>query len=153
MYKINIEDIIIKHYPEPNCSGFVSNVHEGASVYHKPSGIEIKCESKHSHHQNKTLCLKILQDKLTEVNSGDMIVTKDGLAEVDFVHYRSSTMFCYFSDETGGWYEREFIAHTEEGFKYLQEENLNKELYSLETKHESERKVIVGKVDDLNKGY
>ncbi len=138
--KINPQDVIITNYPVTLNRGFIHRPDSGVKIYHKPSGLEVAWDKERSQHKNKSFCLTVLEDLLTEFNKGDIVITRYGIGEITTI----ADMDCCFviEDGTGRYSMFETIAHTEQGFLYKKEQALEKGLEKIEQEADKKRKQL-----------
>ncbi len=141
MYKIDPQDLTITTYVSKVAGNYSYNAKSGVKVCHEPTQLEVSIDKRRSQYGNQGLCIKILQDLLTDFKEGDIVVTQYGIGEIT----TSSEEDCCFAVEDGtGRYSRfEEIAHTEEGFAYKKEQALRKGLESLEQEFQDKRKKLI----------
>ncbi len=141
--KIKPEDIIITAGNVPY-GGFLLSNNSSITVHHKPSNLSVTWDKERSQHKNKNICLTILEDLLTEFKEGDIVVTREGIGEVEVTYpKREGTWVTYvLEDGSTPFSLDEQIAHTEEGFKYKMEQGLTKAMEDLEKEFEQKREQI-----------
>lgn len=144
------EDLIVQHLLPANIGGWSIGVSKGIKVYHKPSGLEVSYDKHSSQHRNRKECTLILQDLLTKFDAGDIVYTSLGLGE--YVEQGFGERY-YFLGEDGTAHNCgfDYIAHTEEGYRYKQRCVLEKELSSLEDRYVRESGEIKDKMFELEK--
>ncbi len=99
MYEINPQDLIITTYSVTLNGGFIHRPESGIKIYHKPTQLEVAIDKHRSQHRNTGLCIKILQDLLTDFTEGDIVVTRKGVGEItDFDH---DSVTCKLEDGRG----------------------------------------------------
>ena len=115
MYQIKPEDLEINIVPRG--TWVVDN--SAISVLHIPSKIKVTCDDHRSQHKNRNDCITILQDLLTPFKQGDIVLTQEGLAELQTVDEKPLEGVYYTTEDSDLLYSTlNRIAHTEVGFKY-----------------------------------
>ena len=73
------QDLLVNLY-NTSVAGWVDR-YNGVRIYHKPTGIEVKCDEHKSQHRNKAECLRLLEEELCYLQKEE----GEGMHEADLL--------------------------------------------------------------------